>query len=194
MSRSALRLSLHHPACRSKRKSLSGKNEISRLGAKLKINQPITLDEVALRLDEAFRTLGALPGPDARFTSALRAKWPDLMRTPMEQWATALEQVVVEVGRQVEEDKTAARGFDPPPERKPRPSAKAIDRMIPTLGWLQWLHLRQRRLIWLRAKGWPWWRVAGRLRVDEKTAEDWYWMAISRIRYMLLHGEKPTTA
>jgi hypothetical protein len=55
------------------------------------------------------------------------------------------------------------------PCRRARPAA-AIDRMDEALGWLLWLEPEERRLVWLRAEGVPWKRVAHWLEIGRTTA------------------------
>jgi Domain of unknown function (DUF6362) len=54
-----------------------------------------------------------------------------------------------------------------------RPAAAApetIDRADEALGWLMWLEPEERRLVWLRAEGVPWKRIAHWLGIGRTTA------------------------
>ncbi len=48
--------------------------------------------------------------------------------------------------------------------------SEAIDRMDEALSWLAWLEPEERRLVWLRAEGVPWKRVAHWLEIGRTTA------------------------
>jgi Domain of unknown function (DUF6362) len=50
------------------------------------------------------------------------------------------------------------------------PAPEAIDRMDEAIGWLSWLDLEERRLVWLRAEGLPWKRITHRLGIGRTTA------------------------
>ena len=59
------------------------------------------------------------------------------------------------------------------PCRHARPAAaapEAIDRMDEVLAWLLWLEPEERRLVWRRAEGVPWKRVAHWLGIGRTTA------------------------
>ena len=46
-------------------------------------------------------------------------------------------------------------GAEPPVHRFP-PDPAAIDRMLETMRWVQWLEEEQRHLVWMRAQRYPW--------------------------------------
>ena len=147
---------------------------------------PSALTTMAAQLNEAVRTLAALPDPDARFLAGMRGHWPAVLDTPAERWAAAMAPIIVEVGRHAGTDLTTAQGFAALEARRERPTPAAVDRMIPTLLWLRWLQPRQRRLIWWRALDWPWWRIASRLRSRDSVVEGWYWVALGVIHARLV--------
>ena len=74
------------------------------------------------------------------------------------------------------------------PCRQPRPAAaapEAIDRMDEALGWLLWLEPEERRLVWLRAEGVPWKRVAHWLGIGRTTAWQRWTAALLQIAVRL---------
>jgi hypothetical protein len=74
------------------------------------------------------------------------------------------------------------------PYRHARPAAaapEAIDRMDEALGWLLWLEPEERRLIWLRAEGVPWKRVAHWLGIGRTTAWQRWTAALLQIAVRL---------
>src|SRR5690606_34944020 len=73
--------------------------------------------------------------------------WPEFKRAPWEALAT--------------EDRTYPR-FPPSPE--------AVERMLEASRWMLWLEVEQRRLVWMRAKGYPWQSIAKRFGCDRSTA------------------------
>ena len=61
----------------------------------------------------------------------------------------------------------------PDPERLYRPmppSPQAVERMLETMRWVQWLEVEQRHLIWMRAKHYEWKFICRRLGRDRTTA------------------------
>jgi len=50
------------------------------------------------------------------------------------------------------------------------PTGAAIDRMIETTLWMQWLNAEERQLIWRRAKREPWKQICAQLGCDRTTA------------------------
>jgi hypothetical protein len=61
------------------------------------------------------------------------------------------------------------------------PAPEAIDRMEETLGWLSWLDVEERRLVWLRAEGLPWKRITHRLAIGRTTAWQRWTIALLKI-------------
>lgn len=50
------------------------------------------------------------------------------------------------------------------------PSPNAIDRMLETMRWMQWLEVEQRHLVWMRAKRYGWREIGIRFACDRTTA------------------------
>lgn len=50
------------------------------------------------------------------------------------------------------------------------PTPKAIDRMLETMKWVQWLEVEQRYLVWMRAKRYGWRDITIRFACDRTTA------------------------
>lgn len=62
----------------------------------------------------------------------------------------------------------------PDPDRLYRhmpPSPKAVELMLETMAWVQWLEVEQRHLIWMRAKQYEWQKIARRFGYCTKTAQ-----------------------
>jgi hypothetical protein len=74
-------------------------------------------------------------------------------------------------------------------ERRPRfrPTARDIDNMLPVMGWLSELRAsphpgpRDYRIIWARAFGCPWWRLAGQLGRSDRQVQRYYDAAIEML-------------
>jgi hypothetical protein len=61
----------------------------------------------------------------------------------------------------------------PDPERLYRPmppSPQAVDRMLETMRWVQWLEVEQRHLVWMRANRYEWQQIGRRFACDRNTA------------------------
>ena len=61
----------------------------------------------------------------------------------------------------------------PDPERLYRPmppSPQAVERMLETMRWVQWLEVEQRHLVWMRAKRYSWRDITIRFACDRTTA------------------------
>jgi len=50
------------------------------------------------------------------------------------------------------------------------PSPEAIERMLETMRWVQWLEVEQRHLVWMRAKHYGWREICIRFACDRTTA------------------------
>lgn len=50
------------------------------------------------------------------------------------------------------------------------PSPSAIDRMLETMKWVQWLEIEQRHLVWMRAKQYEWPDICRRFGCCRSTA------------------------
>lgn len=61
----------------------------------------------------------------------------------------------------------------PDPERLYRPmppSPQAVERMLETMRWVQWLEVEQRHLVWMRANRYEWQQIGRRFACDRNTA------------------------
>jgi len=134
----------------------------------LKLPPEVTVEEIESRLNEAVHTLIALPDRDRAWLTP-KAKWPETLREVADVWANAV----------------AAGAFEAMKTRRPTPSPAAIDRMIPTLRWLEYVDERDRVIIWLRAFKTPWFKIAGMLGKSDRTAQTWYRNALEKIRVRL---------
>jgi hypothetical protein len=103
------------------------------------------VDSVAARFSEAIETARKLPPVRVQgYTS----RWPSLVR---EEWETLATD-------------------DDRPLRFP-PSPQAIDRMLETMRWVQWLEdVEVRKLVWMRAKRYAWHQIGKRFGCDRTTA------------------------
>lgn len=50
------------------------------------------------------------------------------------------------------------------------PSPDAIDRMLETMRWMQWLEVQERHLVWMRAQRYGWREIGIRFACDRSTA------------------------
>ena len=102
-----------------------------------------TIETVADRFIEAARTAHRLP--PVRVQGYFNC-WPAIKRMPWENL-----------------------GAEPPVYRFP-PDPAAIDRMLETMRWVQWLEEEQRHLVWMRAQRYSWKEVCCRFACDRTTA------------------------
>ena len=61
----------------------------------------------------------------------------------------------------------------PDPDRLYRPmppSPKAVELMLETMAWVQWLQVEQRHLVWMRANRYEWQQIGRRFACDRTTA------------------------
>lgn len=61
----------------------------------------------------------------------------------------------------------------PDPDRLYRPmppSPKAVELMLETMAWVQWLEVEQRHLVWMRADRYEWQQIGRRFACDRNTA------------------------
>ena len=103
-----------------------------------------TIDAVAARFEEAASTSRRLPPVRVAgyFTT-----WPVIARNTWEAFSA---------------DEKVYRPFPPSPG--------AIDRMLETMHWVQWLDEEQRHLVWMRAKRYGWRDITIRFACDRSTA------------------------
>ena len=72
----------------------------------------------------------------------------------------------------------------PDPERLYRPmppSPQAVDRMLETMRWVQWLEVEQRHVVWMRARRYGWRDIAIRAACCTRTAQRHWQQAIQSV-------------
>lgn len=126
-----------------------------------------TFDEVATRLQEAADT--------GRRLSPVRVQgyynlWPSFIRREWEAFAA---------------EERHYQHYPPTPD--------AIDRMLETMRWVQWLEIDQRHLVWMRAKGYAWEDIAIRCACCRTTAWRHWHKAIDRLLHHLNPTQHPVT-
>lgn len=104
-----------------------------------------TIDEVALRLSQAADVARRLP-PDR--PPGYASAWPALQRM-----ATAL-------GKHSGEDRKLHIPTSP----------AAVEQMLETIRWMEWLDPETRHLVWMRADRWDWNKICRRVGGDRTTA------------------------
>lgn len=114
-----------------------------------------TVDSVAERFVEAVDTGRRLP--PVRIQGYFNV-WPIIVRQEWESFAV---------------DERGDYTFPPTPA--------AIDRMLETMRWVQWLEQEQRRLVWMRAKQYEWLQIGKRFGYCRTTAWRHWKMAIQII-------------
>ena len=92
--------------------------------------------EVITRLNEAASVLRRLP-EGSRYEHPFLTSWPYYKSDP-----------------------NTAYGYEDVKMKPPIPSPAAIQRMEGVLAWLQLVPAEHRRLLWFRAEGWPWRKLA----------------------------------
>ena len=123
---------------------------------------PWAIEEVAARFEEAASTARRLP--PVRVQGYFNC-WPAIARREWETFAA---------------DERVYRPFPPSPD--------AIDRMLETMRWVQWLEVEQRHLVWMRAKRYGWRDISIRFACDRTTA--WrHWQRALGIVAEKLNGE-----
>ena len=121
-----------------------------------------TVEDVAARFEEAASTGRRLP--PVRVQGYFNV-WPAIVRR---EWETLAA-----------EDRVY---------RSAPPSPEAIERMLETMRWVQWLEEEQRHLVWMRAKRYGWRDITTRFACDRTTA--WRrWQTALLIVTLRLNGE-----
>ncbi|QKE40288.1 MAG: hypothetical protein HO274_02285 [Ferrovum myxofaciens] len=69
------------------------------------------------------------------------------------------------------------------------PSPTEIDRMLEVMGWVQWLEVEERKLLWMRAERYQWREIAKRFGCAERTAQRRWARAMGTITEKLCEGE-----
>ncbi len=103
-----------------------------------------TIEDVAARFEDAVTTGRRLP--PARVQGYFNT-WPPILRQQWEVFAA-----------------------EDPVYRPLPPSPEAVDRMLETMRWMQWLEEEQRHLVWMRAKRYGWRDITIRFACDRTTA------------------------
>ena len=103
-----------------------------------------TIEAVAARFEEAVITGRRLPRVGMQ---GFASSWPPIVR---QEW----ERLVAEET----------------PQYRPPPDAKATERMLETMRWVQWLEVETRHLLWMRAKRYEWHQIGRRFGCDRTTA------------------------
>ncbi|MBN8715960.1 MAG: helix-turn-helix domain-containing protein [Xanthomonadales bacterium] len=103
-----------------------------------------TIARVTARFEEAASTGRRLP--PVRVQGYFNT-WPVIARKQWEMFAA---------------DERVYRAFPPTPD--------AIDRLLETMQWMQWLEVEQRHLVWMRAKRYGWRDICARFGCDRTTA------------------------
>lgn len=120
------------------------------------------VDAVAMRFSEAVDTAHKLPPVKVQ---GYAASWPSTLRQEWEGF--------------VNEDRPLPR-FPPSPQ--------AVDRMLQTMRWVQWLDVDARHLVWMRAKRYAWQHIAKRFACDRTTAWRRWQQALGTIADKLNDG------
>jgi hypothetical protein len=79
----------------------------------------------------------------------------------------------------------------PDPERLYRPmppSPQAVERMLETMRWVQWLEVEQRHLVWMRSNRYRWEQIGRRFACAARTAQRRYDAAIHLVALHLNKG------
>jgi hypothetical protein len=108
------------------------------------------------------------PAPDGAATRRVQGYfncWPAFVRKEWEGFAA---------------DEKVYRPFPPTPE--------AIDRMLETMRWVQWLEVEQRHLVWMRAKRYGWRDITIRFACDRTTAWRRWQRALQIVADQMLNG------
>ena len=126
------------------------------------------------RLAEAAATLRALPGATGRPSQRMTA-WPEIVRATWEAFGLARD--------------TGYRSYRAPPAV---PAAAAIDRADEAFAWLVALDRRAAAIVWLRACGFTWIKIAERCQMTERWARHLYLDAIGEIAKKTTSGSSGT--
>lgn len=121
-----------------------------------------TMDDVAARFAEAAETARRLPR--VRVQGYFNV-WPEFKREPWEVIGAP-------------EDR-----YRPLP-----PSPEAIERMLETMRWVQWLEVEQRHLVWMRSNRYRWEQIGRRFACAARTAQRRYDAAIHLVALHLNKG------
>jgi hypothetical protein len=129
--------------------------------------QPVTAAAVEIRILEAVDTLKRLPVPDIRRSVT---RWPDILR-----------------------DSHEAYGYDTVRLCLAPAAPDAITRLDETLQWLRWLPRTAQRILWSRANGFSWRRIATFVGKSPNTCRARYLAGLHHIASRV-NGEAPVTS
>lgn len=120
--------------------------------------------QCAERIRRSILTLHVQPDGDARRLMGMEISWPDVMDE-----RALIDQIM-----------------DRPRVRRFSPNARDISLYLDVLQWLMWLKKqnnggRDFKVIWARAFGTPWWKLAQRFGRSERTVQRWYDGAVTRL-------------
>ena len=127
--------------------------------------RPWTESTIEERIHEAVDTLARVPAPTMR---RRLSSWPDYIHDSREACGYS--------------------GFRPP--RSPA-APDAITRLDETLGWLRWLPRDAQHILWSRASGLSWRKIARFAGKAPNTCRAWYLAALHYIAGRLNADEKP---
>lgn len=69
------------------------------------------------------------------------------------------------------------------------PSPEAIERMLETMRWIQWLEVEQRHLVWMRANRYEWQQIGRRFACDRNTASRRWHRVLELVAHQLNRGQ-----
>ncbi len=127
--------------------------------------EAVTETEVENRIYEAVDTLKRLPVPDIQRSVT---RWPDVLR-----------------------DSHEAYGYDAVHLRLAPAAPDAITRLDETLQWLRWLPRAAQRILWSRANGFSWRRIASYVGKAPNTCRAWYLAGLHHIAAQVNDGAPP---
>ncbi len=126
-----------------------------------------TVERVERRVTEAVDTLKRLPTPSVRRRVTL---WPEFVR-----------------------DSREAYGWETARPRLAPAAPEAITHLDETLAWLRWLPRLSQRILWSRASGLSWRRIAHAAGKSPNTCRARYLAALHRIAVHLNEGRPEAT-
>ena len=127
-----------------------------------------SLADVEGRLTEAVDTLKRIPVPDIQRNVT---RWPGFVR-----------------------DACEAYGYGAPRMGLAPAAPDAITRLDETLQWLRWLPAAAQRILWSRANGLAWRRIAAFVGKSPNTCRAWYLAALHHITARLYGGAAASPA
>ena len=105
----------------------------------------LTVDDIAIRFSLAAQTSHRLPAVRVQGYFSL---WPTIVRTPYETMA-----------------------MDEPRIYRFPPTPVDVEQMLEVMGWIQWLEVEQRHLVWMRAERYRWHEIGKRFACSSRTAQ-----------------------